>query len=108
MVSISQESKNGVTVYNYNGSLIPADNVSYPIPDDQTLKSATFRAWCESVSLNGNIVGQYYNNGALVGDLNMTLDLSLDGTSLKSVTTGTLTNSGGTYPLDGSVTCARQ
>lgn len=108
VVSISQENKDGVTVYNYNGSSIPADNTAYPIPDDQTLKQATFRAWCDGASLKGNIVGKYYNNGALFGDLDMTLDLSLDGTNLKSVTTGTLTNSGGTYPLDGQVTCARQ
>ncbi len=107
VLSISQENKDGVTVYNYNGSMIPADNKVYPVPDDETLKQATFRAWCETATLKGNIVGKYYNNGALFGDLDMTLSLSLDGTSLKSVTTGALTNSGGTYPLDGSVTCAR-
>lgn len=106
-VTISQEDKSGVTVYNYNGSSIPADNQVYPIPDDQTLKNATFRAWCENASLKGNIVGKYYNNGSEFGDLDMVMDLSLDGTNLKNVTTGTLKNSGGTYPLDGSVVCTR-
>lgn len=107
VVTISQESKAGVTVYNYNGSSIPADNVVYPMPDDQNLRSATFRAWCENASLKGNILGKYYNEGNYFGDLDMTLDLSLDGTNLKSVTTGTIKNSGGTYPLDGQVVCTR-
>ncbi len=108
VVTISQEDKAGVTVYNYNGSSIPADNAVYPIPDDESVKSATFRAWCENASLKGNIVGKYWNNGALFGDLDMTLDLSLDGTNLKSVTTGTLKATDGTsYPLDGDISCVR-
>lgn len=108
VVTMTQEEKGGVTIYNYNGSLIPADNALYPVPDDDNVKQATFRAWCDNASLKGNIVGKYYNNGALFGDLNMTLDLSLNNTSLKSVTTGTLTATNGTvYPLDGDLTCVR-
>lgn len=107
VVTISQENKAGVTIYNYNGSSLPADNQVYPIPDDETLREATFRAWCDGSSLKGNILGKYYNEGNYFGDLNMTLDLSLDGTNLKSVTSGTIKNSGGTYPLDGSIVCNR-
>ncbi|MGE4133701.1 MAG: hypothetical protein AB7F86_18840 [Bdellovibrionales bacterium] len=108
IISISQAEKAGVTVYNYNGSEIPADNVVYNLPDDETLKESTFRAWCEGASLKGNIVGKYYNQGSYFGDLDMVLDLSLAGSDLHSVTTGTLKSASGDYPLDGEVTCVRQ
>lgn len=108
VVSISQADKAGVMVYNYNGSEIPADNVVYPMPDDETVRQGTFRAWCDGASLKGNILGKYFNNGSYFGDLDMTLDLSLEGVSLKSVTTGTLKDTGGNvYPLDGQIVCAR-
>jgi len=108
IVTISQADKAGVMVYNYNGSELPADNVVYPMPDDETIKQGTFRAWCDGASLKGNILGKYYNNGALFGDLDMTLDLSLEGTSLKSVTVGSLKATDGTsYPLDGQIVCTR-
>ncbi len=107
-VTISQADKAGVTVYNYNGSDIPADNMTYQIPDDESLKQATFRAWCENESLKGNIVGKYYNNGSYFGDLNMVLDLALEGNNLKSTTSGSLVDtSGKSYPLDGTTTCVR-
>jgi hypothetical protein len=107
-VTISQSLVNGVTVYNYNGSEIPADNVARPMQDDQSIKSATFRAWCEASSLKGNLIGKYYNNGSEFGDLNMVMTFALDANNLKSITNGTLVDKGGTsYPLDGEVTCAR-
>lgn len=108
VLNLSQADKNGVTVYNYNGSDIPADNQAYPMQDDQSIKEATFRAWCEGASLKGNLIGKYYNAGSYFGDLNMTLDLSLQGNDLLNVTGGTLvTTSGQTYPLDNSVVCTR-
>lgn len=108
IVSISQAEKSGVMVYNYNGSEIPADNVVYPMPDDESVRQGTFRAWCDGLTLKGNIVGKYYNQGNYFGDLDMTLNLSLEGNNLKSVTTGTLKDTGGNvYPLDGQVVCNR-
>lgn len=105
---MSQADKNGVTVYNYNGSEIPADNVTYPVPDDQNLRNSTFRAWCEGDMLKGNIVGKYYDNGAEFGDLDMVLSLSLDGNNLKNVTTGNLKGKdGNVYPINADVTCTR-
>lgn len=105
VVSISQEQKNGVTVYNYNGSPMPADNKAYPMPDDQTLRESTFRAWCEGEVLKGNLIGKYYNEGSYFGDLNLLLDITKQGTDLKQVSAGSLKNSGGEYPIEGEIVC---
>lgn len=108
VVNLTQENKNGVIVYNYNGSEIPADNVAYPVPDDANLRSATFRSWCpDTVNLNAQLVGKYYQDNEYFGDLDMTTSMSLDGANLKQVTTGTLTNAGGTYPLNAEMVCTR-
>ncbi len=107
VVTLSQDNKAGVEVYNYNGSIITADNASYSIPDDQTLKEGQFKAWCDdAITLKSNILGKYFQDGSFVGDLDMNIFLSLENGSLKSVTSGTLTNTGGVYPLDDTVTCA--
>jgi hypothetical protein len=107
-VVISQELKDGVTVYTHNGSQIPADNVAYPVPDDASLHDATFRAWCaDDLTLSANLVGKYWQDGQYFGDLNMTSNFTLSGTDLKQVTTGTLKNQGGEYPLNSDMTCVR-
>ncbi len=107
-VVISQEDKDGVTIYTHNGSQIPADNVAYPVPDDANLRSATFRAFCpDANTLSANIVGQYFQDNQYFGDLDMTSNFSLSGTDLKQVTTGTLKNQGGEYPLNSDMTCTR-
>lgn len=108
VITLSQELKDGVTIYTHNGSQIPADNVAYPVPDDVNLREATFRAWCtDTVTLSANLVGKYFQEGAYFGDLNMTSAFTLDGTSLKQITTGTLKNQGGEYPLNSEMTCTR-
>lgn len=107
-VVISQETKDGVTVYTHNGSQIPADNMAYPVPDDANLRSATFRAWCaDENTLSANLVGQYFQDNSYFGDLDMTSNFTLSGTDLKQVTTGTLKNQGGEYPLNSDLTCTR-
>lgn len=110
MVTISQDSKNGVTVYDYNGSQIPADNQTYRIPDDQTLKQGTFRAWCDSndpTLLKSQLTGKYYSEGSYFGDLIMDMTFSIQGRDLKQVTQGVLKNSGGDYPLNSELVCVR-
>lgn len=105
-MAISQQVVNGVTVYNYNGTEIRADNQIYPVPEDETLKEGTFRAWCEdAVTLKGEMKGKYYNGGSYFGDLVMNLAFSKAGSDLKQVTTGNLKNGGGDYPLNSEVTC---
>jgi hypothetical protein len=107
-ISITQGDSNGVTVYNYNGSNIPADNVVYPMQDDQSLRNATFRAWCEGDALKGNIIGKYYNNGSEFGDVNMVLTFNMESNNLKNTTTGSLVDkSGNSYDLGGETLCTR-
>ena len=107
-VTISQQINNGITMYNSNGSMISADNKTYPVPDDETIKNATFRAWCDGASLKGNLIGKYYNQGSYFGDLDMILDLSIAGRDLKNETSGNLKDTGGTdYPLGGTTVCTR-
>jgi len=108
VITLSQEQKDGVTVYSHNGSQIPADSVAYPVPDDVNLREATFKAWCaDGTTLNAQLVGKYFQENQYFGDLEMTSAFTLDGTDLKQVTTGTLKNLGGEYPLNSDLTCKR-
>ncbi|MGE3682473.1 MAG: hypothetical protein AB7G93_12175 [Bdellovibrionales bacterium] len=104
-VTIKQEMKDGVTVYDYNGSSVPADNVVYPVPDDESLKETTFRAWCADNMLKAQILSKYYSEGTYVADLELNLDFSKTEGGLKQVTTGALKNSGGEYPLNSEMNC---
>lgn len=106
VLNITQEAKEGVTTYNINQSLTPADNVIYTVPDDETLKEGTFRAWCnDDVTLKGELIGKYYDQGSFFGDLLLNIDYSLDGANLKQVTTGTLTSANGQYPINAETVC---
>ena len=108
-VEITQRvDEKGVTIYNYGGSDIPADNAAYPVPEDDTLKEATMRSWCDGQTLQAQMIGKYYNRGAFFGDLTMNLVISLNGTGLSQVTTGVLKAQGTDYPMNSTVTCARQ
>ncbi|MBX3020339.1 MAG: hypothetical protein KF799_01575 [Bdellovibrionales bacterium] len=111
VITLSQSvDKDGITVFNYNGSQIPADNQLYPIPDDDTLKEGTFRAWCDTANpalLQSQLLGKYWNNGAYYGDLTMNMTFSLSGRDLKQTTQGTLKNAGGEYPLNSELVCTR-
>ncbi len=108
IVTIQQETKDGVTVYGYNGSDIPADNQVYNIPDDENLKSGTFRAWCDDdVTLKSQLLGKYWDNGAYFGDLTLDMSFTLSGSDLHQSTTGQVVNSGGSYPINNEVTCTK-
>jgi hypothetical protein len=110
VVTVSQENKDGVMIYQYNDAAIPADNQVYQLPDDQDLKDATFRAWCDTTNadlLQTQLIGKYYSQGSYYGDLTLNMTFSLAGTDLKQTTTGTLKNSGGEYPLNNELTCKR-
>jgi len=108
VVTITQELKDGVTIYNHNGSTVPADNVAYPVPDDASLREGTFKAWCaDNSTLSAQLIGKYYQDGQYFGDLDMTTNFSLNGSDLKQTSVGTLKNAGGEYPLNGENTCKR-
>lgn len=108
LMTISQSNKDGVTVYVANGSEIPADNQPHALQDDASLRDATFRAWCNgTASLDAQLLGKYYQENAYYGDLTLNTSFSIVGTDLKQVTTGTLVNEGGSYPLNSEMTCKR-
>jgi hypothetical protein len=105
-VSISQEMKDGITTYSYNGGLIQADNVARPIQDEEEIREATLRAWCDdATTLKAQMLGKYYNNGSYFGDLTINLFLSMEGANLKQVTDGNLKSANGDYPIQGQVVC---
>ena len=109
-ITISQDNKDGVTVYRYNNSDLPADNQVHPIADSQNIKNGTFRAWCdekEATLLQTEILGKYYQDGSYYGDLTMDMAMSLSGNDLHQVTNAKIVNSGGTYPSTGETTCVR-
>lgn len=110
VITINQETKNGTTTYDYNGSTLLTDNVAYPIPDDDTLKDATFRSWCDAADpnlLQSQLMGKYWNQGAYYGDLTMNMTFSKSGMHLKQTTQGLLKNSGVEYPLNSELVCTR-
>jgi hypothetical protein len=105
---LSQTLTNGVTTYSYAGSSVVADNKAYPIPDDANLKGGTQRAWCaDDVTLTLELLGKYWNNGAYFGDLKLDLAVTKAGVDLKQVSTGNITNTGGTYPINNDMTCTK-
>ena len=105
---LTQDSKSNVTIYSLNGQQLPADNQVQPLPDEDTLKNATIRAWCNDDSaLHTELIGKYYQQGRYFGDLTMDEDLSMANQNLRQVTTGNVKNSGGTYPVNSDITCTR-
>jgi hypothetical protein len=105
VVTLSQENKDGVVIYNYNGSSIPADNVARPVPDDATLREGTFRAWCETDIFKAQLLGKYYDQGVYFGDLTLNIDFTKVGNDLKQVNTGSVKNSASEYPINAEVVC---
>ena len=85
VVTFSQENKAGVETYNYKGSAFLADNVARQMPDDDTLKKSTFRAWCEGDKLKTRLTGQYYTNGTYYGQLTLTATLTKNGFDLEMI-----------------------
>jgi hypothetical protein len=117
-VTISQEQTNGVTVYNLiygsspsSASKISADNQPYLIPDDENLKQASYRAWCDtndSNVLQTQLTGKYYAQGSFHGDLTLSMSYSRSGADLKQVNQGTLKTADGQSPLGSVMLCTRE
>lgn len=108
LIKVTQENRDGVTYYSFGDELTPADNVVYTVPDDETLKQGTFRAWCDDdVTLKAELVGKYYDAGQFYGDLTMLMSYTLDNGNLKDVTTGSLKNDNGEYPINNELVCTR-
>ena len=108
MITVSQDTKGTVTVYNINGSEMPADGQTYAVPDSDNLKQGNFKAWCDGdTTLKGLLTGKYYNGGEYYGDLTMNMDWSLSGSDLKQVSNGEVKNTGGTYPINQDTVCTK-
>lgn len=108
---ITQTAINGVTVYDYAGSRIVGDNALYPLPNDNNLRSATFRAWCDpdpSAPLRAQILASYYSQGSLYGELILNMTYARIGSDVKQTTQGMLRNSGGQSPLNSEQICTRR
>jgi len=110
VIKISQEVRDGVTVFNYNGSEILANNEAMPFPDDDSIREGTFRTWCEEANADlvfSQLLGKYYDHGRYFGDLELNLTLSLTENNLKQVTKGTLKSGTRVYPIESETICER-
>ena len=109
ILTVTQDASSGVTVYTVNGSPIPADNKAFAIADDDSLKDATLRAWCDDdVTLKGELLGKAWNSGSYYGDLNLSLGYSLSGSDLHVVSAGKITSAtNGDLPVNGEMVCTK-
>jgi len=107
-VSITQANKSGVMVYNYNGTEIPADRITYDVPDEENIREGKFTAWCDDdVTLKANLNGKYWSQGNYIGDLTMDMFFSIENGNLKTTSNGVLKTGNGDYPVDSNVVCTR-
>ena len=108
VMTVTQDTKGNLTTYNVNGSDIITDNVAKPMQDDANIKNATFRSWCDDdVTLKGELIGQYFNNGKFYGDLTVALNYSMSGSDLKQNVDGQVVGSNGTQPIKQETVCTK-
>ena len=110
-IRVGQEEKDGVTVFQYNNHKIPANNQLYDVPDEDTLRGATFRAWCEGDGngvLRTQLAGKYYTENSFYGQLTLDTSYRLAGGDLKQISTGVLKHVGGERAINSEVLCKRQ
>jgi hypothetical protein len=109
-LTLNQSDKDGVTIYDYNGSSFPADNKAHLIPDDENLKAASARVWCDAADgtlLRTQVFGKYYVNNSYLGDLTLDVTRSLSGQNLKQVSRGMLKTPLDEYPVESESVCTR-
>lgn len=109
-LTVTQSEQRGVVIYDYNGSRLVTDNSPYPLPSDANLRGATFRAWCdpaEGTPLRAQIVGPYYSQGSMYGELILDMTYARIGDDIKQTTQGVLRSSGGQSPLNSEQLCKR-
>lgn len=107
---VSQNEMNGQMVYQIGETQVIADNVAYPIPDDEELKGGTQRAFCDSQSneLKIEILGKIYDQQDFFGDLAVQIGFSVDGSNnLVNTIHGSLKATNGEYPIHDISTCTR-
>lgn len=62
-LSISQEVRSDITYYSFSfgENEVPADNVTYNLPDSAQLKDATQRAYCDGDVFHETLTGKLYD-----------------------------------------------
>ncbi|NJL23816.1 MAG: hypothetical protein HC902_00610 [Calothrix sp. SM1_5_4] len=108
-ISISQEVRNGVVLYTYNGAQFPADNKVHPIQDDD-VKDGTMRSWCVQdgeTKLKSDVTGKISNVYGSWSDFRMSVTLWLEADVLRRTTVGYIKSPRISYPIDHEEECAR-
>jgi hypothetical protein len=105
--NITQEESGGVTTYDFDGMQLITDNETRAIPDDGSLKDGKIRSWCEGDALKAAATGTVLDGGEPMGDVDVTITVSTDGTTLTQTTSGTFKNAGNDYPIESTLTCKK-
>jgi hypothetical protein len=115
---ITQEIRNGVTIYSLNGSKFSSDGEPHGLEGLPALKNSMVKAWCDGAVFKSEIRGEYFQAAEYHrdsaepiqdqmenGELQLTLELSLEKGSLLQIAAGTLQNAKGEFPIHGFSNC---
>lgn len=102
---VTQEIRDDVHYFTFNGSEMVADNAERPFVGDPTFRNGSLRAWCENDVFRSRIAGQFFENEVKTGEMEVTVDVSfIDGKMIEKAH-GLHRNAGGEIPTSGLVTC---
>lgn len=105
-VTVTQYLKDKVTVYHMNNMEVISNNQTYPIDDSDTLKSASYRAWCDDdVTLKVFMTGKIYGRDTYYGDIELNMNYLMDGTSLKLHVSGVFKSGSQDQPINNELSC---
>lgn len=110
-VTISQITKDqGTTVYDYNSSMVTADNMVHDVEGNKSLKDGKFKAWCDDAegTLNAQLTGQYLQDGDVVGILDMKISYALNANGdLLERSSGAVTVGNRQFPVSTNQLCEK-
>jgi hypothetical protein len=105
---VTQSVTGNVTVYQIDGKPMPADGVVYPIPDTDSMKSSTIRAWCnDDIALNVQVLGKIWQGNTYVADVTQNEVWTGTDSSLSITITGSTSGNGQTQPIDTQLSCTK-
>ncbi len=105
MVTIEQNVKSGITEYVVDGAAYLADGQAYAESEEGF--SGTTTTYCAGQTVSATIVGSLLENGAVVGDINVTTSYTPSATGIDNVSVGQLVYGGQTYPINDTVSCTK-
>lgn len=106
MTTITQGVQNGVTYYVSDGETILMDGQSKSFQDEGAV--GYYIAQCDGNTAQIQTVADMIENGAIVGNMDTTTDLTPSQTGVVMQTTGQVNYQGQVYPINESVECTRQ